>query len=77
MNNNSKVMTALFTGLVSGVAAGFFLAPENGALTRNNLTICLKKITNRLYNYAADQVDLVRFNMRNTPAEIPDDLEHA
>ncbi len=48
MKENTKVMLALFGGLVAGAALGILLAPEKGSETRRKIAEAAKKFGARL-----------------------------
>lgn len=88
MNDNSKVLIGLLTGLAAGAALGLLFAPEKGSETRDRLNQSLKDLGDSIRDRAADEinnlvnlkdkvVDSVKSKLQETEEEFVDDAEHA
>lgn len=88
MNDNSKVLIGLLTGLAAGAALGLLFAPEKGSETRDRLNQSLKDLGDSIRDRAADEinnltnlkdkvVDSVKSKLHETEEEFVDDTEHA
>ena len=88
MNDNSKAIVALLTGLAAGAALGLLLAPEKGIDIRDRLLGSLKGLGDTIKDTASAEIDnLLAFKdkfidnikdkMYGTEEEYQDDLEHA
>lgn len=88
MNDNSKVLIGLLTGLAAGAALGLLFAPEKGSETRDRLNQSLKDLGDSIRDRAADEinnlttlkdkvVDSVKSKLHETEEEFVDDAEHA
>lgn len=88
MNDNSKVLIGLLTGLAAGAALGLLFAPEKGSETRDRLNQSLKDLGDALKERAADEIDhltglkdkvvsSVKSKLHEAEEEFVDDAEHA
>ncbi|KIO76159.1 aspartyl-tRNA synthetase [Pedobacter lusitanus] len=88
MNDNSKVLIGLLTGLAAGAALGLLFAPEKGSETRDRLNQSLKELGDALKERAADEIDhltglkdkvvnSVKSKLHEAEEEFVDDTEHA
>ncbi|WP_219222871.1 YtxH domain-containing protein [Pedobacter antarcticus] len=88
MNDNSKVLIGLLTGLAAGAALGLLFAPEKGSETRDRLNQSLKDLADTIKDKAADEinhlagikdkvVDAVKSKVHQVEEEYADDVEHA
>ena len=88
MNDNSKVLIGLLTGLAAGVALGLLFAPEKGSETRDRLNQSLKDLGDSIKDRAADEINnlaglkdkvvsSVKNKLQDTEEEFADDVEHA
>ena len=57
MNDNSKVLIGLLTGLAAGAALGLLFAPEKGSETRDKLSQSLKDLGDSIKDKAADEIN--------------------
>jgi gas vesicle protein len=88
MNDNSKVLIGLLTGLAAGAALGLLFAPEKGSETRDRLNQSLKDLGDSIKDRAADEINnlaglkdkvvsSVKNKLQDTEEEFADDVEHA
>ena len=88
MNDNSKVLIGLLTGLAAGAALGLLFAPEKGSETRDRLNQSLKDLGDSIKDRAADEINnltslkdkvvsSVKSKLHDTEEEFVDDVEHA
>jgi gas vesicle protein len=88
MNEDSKTIVALLTGLVAGAALGILLAPNKGIEIREKISASLKGMGASIRDTAATEIDNlivlkdkfidnIKEKMYGTEEEYPDDLEHA
>jgi gas vesicle protein len=88
MNDNSKVLIGLLTGLAAGAALGLLFAPEKGSETRDRLNQSLKDLGDSIKDRAADEINnlaslkdkvvgSVKSKLQDTEEEFADDVEHA
>lgn len=88
MNDNSKVLIGLLTGLAAGAALGLLFAPEKGSETRDRLNQSLKDLGDSIKDRAADEINnltslkdkvvsSVKNKLNETEEEFVDDVEHA
>lgn len=88
MNDNSKVLIGLLTGLAAGAALGLLFAPEKGSETRDRLNQSIKDLADTIKDKAADEinhlaglkdkvVDAVKNKVQHVEEEYADDVEHA
>ena len=88
MNDNSKVLIGLLTGLAAGAALGLLFAPEKGSETRDRLNQSLKDLGDSIKDRAADEINnltslkdkvvsSVKSKLQDTEEEFVDDVEHA
>ncbi|MBB6499496.1 YtxH domain-containing protein [Pedobacter cryoconitis] len=88
MNDNSKVLVGLLTGLAAGAALGLLFAPEKGSETRDRLNQSLKDLGDALKERAADEINhlaglkdkvvsSVKSKLNEAEEEFVDDTEHA
>ena len=87
MNDNSKVLIGLLTGLAAGAALGLLFAPEKGSETRDRLNQSLKDLGDSIKDRAADEInhlaslkDKVVSSVKskiNEEEAFVDDVEHA
>ena len=87
MNDNSKVLIGLLTGLAAGAALGLLFAPEAGTDTRERLGQSFKDLGDTIQEKAADKLGSLgelkekvvnavkgKFDVED---EFEDDVEHA
>jgi len=88
MNDNSKVLIGLLTGLAAGAALGLLFAPEKGSETRDRLNQSLKDLGDSIKERAAEEIDnltslkekvvtSVKSKLNDAEEEFADDVEHA
>lgn len=88
MNDNSKVLIGLLTGLAAGAALGLLFAPEKGSETRDRLNQSLKELGDSIKDMAADEINnlsslkdkvvgSVKGKLKDAEEEFVDDVEHA
>ena len=88
MNDNSKVLIGLLTGLAAGAALGLLFAPEKGSETRDRLNQSLKDLGDSIKDRAADEINQlaslkdkvvssIKTKLRSVEEEYSDDVEHA
>ena len=88
MNDNSKVLIGLLTGLAAGAALGLLFAPEKGSETRDRLNQSLKDLGDSIKDRAADEINnlaslkdkvvtSVKSKLQDNEEEFADDVEHA
>jgi gas vesicle protein len=88
MNDNSKVLIGLLTGLAAGAALGLLFAPEKGSETRDRLNQSLKDLGDSIKDRAADEINnltslkdkvvsSVKSKVQGAEEDFEDDLEHA
>ena len=88
MNDNSKVLIGLLTGLAAGAALGLLFAPEKGSETRDRLNQSLKELGDSIKDMAADEINnlsslkdkvvsSVKSKLKDAEEEFVDDVEHA
>jgi gas vesicle protein len=89
MNDNSKVLIGLLTGLAAGAALGLLFAPEKGSETRDRLSQSLKDLGDSIKDRAAEEIEnlanikdkvvsSVKSKLRDAEEEeFADDAEHA
>lgn len=88
MNDNSKVLIGLLTGLAAGAALGLLFAPEKGSETRDRLNQSLKDLGESIKDRAADEINnlaslkdkvvgSVTGKLHEAEEEFADDTEHA
>jgi gas vesicle protein len=88
MNDNSKVLIGLLTGLAAGAALGLLFAPEKGSETRDRLNQSLKDLGDSIKDRAADEINnltslkdkvvsSVKSKVQGVEEDFEDDLEHA
>ena len=88
MNDNSKVLIGLLTGLAAGAALGLLFAPEKGSETRDRLNQSLKDLGDSIKDRAADEINQlaslkdkvvssVKSKLHDAEEEFVDDVEHA
>lgn len=88
MNDNSKVLIGLLTGLAAGAALGLLFAPEKGSETRDRFNQSLKDLGDTIKDRAADEINnlaglkdkvvsSVKNKLNDTEEEFADDVEHA
>lgn len=88
MNDNSKVLIGLLTGLAAGAALGLLFAPEKGSETRDRLNQSLKDLGDSIKDRAADEINnltslkdkvvsSVKNKLQDAEDEFVDDVEHA
>lgn len=88
MNDNSKVLIGLLTGLAAGAALGLLFAPEKGSETRDRLNQSLKDLGDSIKDRAADEINnlaslkdkvvsSVKNKLQDAEEEFADDVEHA
>ncbi|MCX2481920.1 YtxH domain-containing protein [Pedobacter sp. MR2016-24] len=88
MNDNSKVLIGLLTGLAAGAALGLLFAPEKGSETRDRLSQSLKDLGDSIKDRAAEEIEnltamkdkvvgSVKSKLHETEDEFADDVEHA
>jgi len=88
MNDNSKVLIGLLTGLAAGAALGLLFAPEKGSETRDRLSQSLKDLGDSIKDRAADEINhlaslkdkmvsSVKNKLQDAEEEFVDDVEHA
>jgi gas vesicle protein len=88
MNDNSKVLIGLLTGLAAGAALGLLFAPEKGSETRDRLSQSLKDLGETIKDRAADEINhlaslkekvvsSVKNKLQDAEEEFADDVEHA
>jgi len=87
MNDNSKVLIGLLTGLAAGAALGLLFAPEKGSETRDRLNQSLKDLGDSIKERAAEEIDNLTSlkekvvtsvkSKLNDAEEFADDVEHA
>jgi len=88
MNDNSKVLIGLLTGLAAGAALGLLFAPEKGSETRDRLNQSLKDLGETIKDRAADEINAlanlkdkvvssVKSKLNDAEEEFVDDIEHA
>lgn len=88
MNDNSKVLIGLLTGLAAGAALGLLFAPEKGSETRDRLNQSLKDLGDSIKDRAADEINnltslkdkvvsSVKSKLQDAEEEFVDDVEHA
>jgi len=88
MNDNSKAIVALLTGLAAGAALGLLLAPEKGIEIRSKVLESLRSFGESVKDTAIAEldnfvtfkdkfVDNIKEKMYGTEEEYQDDLEHA
>ena len=88
MNDNTKTVVALLTGLAAGAALGLLFAPEKGTETRDKLSDSLKKLGDSIKDTAATEIDnlvglkdkvvsSIKSKIKDAEDEYQDDLEHA
>jgi len=88
MNDNSKVLVGLLTGLAAGAALGLLFAPEKGSETRDRLNQSLKDLGDALKERATDEINhlaglkdkvvsSVKNKLNEVEEEFVDDTEHA
>jgi gas vesicle protein len=57
MNDSSKVLIGLLTGLAAGAALGLLFAPEAGTETRERLGQSFKDLSDTIKDKAAEELD--------------------
>jgi len=89
MNDNSKVLIGLLTGLAAGAALGLLFAPDKGSETRDRLSQSLKDLGDSIKDRAAEEIEnlanikdkvvsSVKSKIRDAEEdEFADDAEHA
>jgi len=88
MNDNSKVLIGLLTGLAAGAALGLLFAPEKGSETRDRLSQSLKDLGDSIKDRAAEEIEnltamkdkvvtSVKSRLHDAEEEFADDVEHA
>ncbi len=89
MNDNSKVLIGLLTGLAAGAALGLLFAPEKGTETRDRLSQSLKDLGDSIKDRAAEEIEhltslkdkvvtSVKSKLHDAEDEFADDdVEHA
>lgn len=88
MNDNSKVLIGLLTGLAAGAALGLLFAPDKGSETRDRLNQSLKDLGDSIKDRAADEINnltslkdkvvsSVKSKLQDAEEEFVDDVEHA
>ena len=88
MNDNSKVLIGLLTGLAAGAALGLLFAPDKGSETRDRLNQSLKDLGDSIKDRAADEINnltnlkdkvvsSVKSKLQETEEDFADDVEHA
>jgi len=88
MNDGSKVIVALITGLAAGTALGLLFAPDKGADTRDRLAESLNNLGESIKNRASDEIenlsgykdkviDNIKSKAKDVENEYLDDTEHA
>lgn len=88
MNDGSKVVVALLTGLAAGAALGILYAPDKGSDMREKLAESLNTLGESIKNRASDEIDNlsgykekvidnIKSKAKNVENEYLDDTEHA
>lgn len=88
MNDNSKVLIGLLTGLAAGAALGLLFAPDKGSETRDRLSESLKDLGDAIKDRAAEEIEhltslkdkvvtSVKGKVNAVEEEFADDVEHA
>ncbi|WP_442589570.1 YtxH domain-containing protein [Pedobacter sp. AW31-3R] len=88
MNDNSKVLIGLLTGLAAGAALGLLFAPDKGSETRDRLSQSLKDLGDSIKDRAAEEIEhltqlrdkvvtSVKGKVNEVEEEFADDIEHA
>lgn len=88
MNDGSKVVVALLTGLAAGAALGILYAPDKGSDVREKLAESLNNLGESIKNRASDEIDNlsgykekvidnIKSKAKNVENEYLDDTEHA
>lgn len=88
MNDSSKVVVALITGLAAGAALGLLFAPDKGSDTRDKVAEALNNLGESIKTRATDEIenlagykdkviDNIKSKAKDVENEYLDDTEHA
>ncbi len=84
MNNNTKMIVAIFAGTAVGIIAGILLAPEKGSLTRKKLKKALTNLTDEVNDMIVKSQDIItekvnefRDNIHQAGEDIQKVAEHS
>ncbi|UKT62589.1 YtxH domain-containing protein [Pedobacter mucosus] len=75
MKDSSKIVIALFAGVAAGAALGILFAPEPGEDTRDNLSRSIKKITDKVKDFADNELSKFNEAKENVTEQVKEKFE--